>query len=100
MADAGDEPETDLLTLQPFVNYNFGGGWALSFSPLLTANWDASDGNEWTVPIGVGLVRTTVFNRRPMNIGVQYYYNVERPDGSAAQQLRFIVVLLYPTARK
>jgi hypothetical protein len=65
-----------------------------------SANWDASGGNEWTVPLGIGLVRTTVFNRRPMNIGVQYYYNVERPDGSAAQQLRFIVVLLYPTAPK
>jgi hypothetical protein len=100
MSDAGDEPETNLLTMQPFVNYNFGRGWAMSFSPLLTANWDASDGNEWTVPLGVGLVRTTVFNRRPMNVGVQYYYNVERPDGSAAQQLRFIVVLLYPTAPK
>jgi hypothetical protein len=96
MADAGDEPETDLLTIQPFVNYNMGEGWALSFSPLITANWDAPSGNEWNVPLGVGITKTTVFNRRPMNIGVQYYYNVERPDGSAAQQLRFVVALLYP----
>jgi hypothetical protein len=62
----------------------------------MTANWDASDGNEWTVPIGIGLTRTTVFNRRPMNIGMNYYYNVKRPDGAAAQQLRFVVTLLYP----
>ena len=96
LSDAGDAPETDLLTLQPFVNYNFGHGWALSFAPIITANWDASSGNEWTVPIGTGLTRTTVFNRRPINIGVTYYYNVERPDGSAAQQLRFVVTLLYP----
>lgn len=95
LSDAGDEPETDLLTPQPFVNYNFGHRWAMSFSPIITANWDASDGNEWTVPIGVGLTRTTVFNRRPMNIGVTYYHNVERPDGSAAQELRFVITLLY-----
>jgi len=44
------------------------------------------------------VTRTTVFNRRPMNIGFQYYYNVERPDGSAGQQLRFVMALLYPTA--
>jgi hypothetical protein len=25
-----------------------------------------------------------------------FYYNVERPDGSAGQQLKFVVVLLYP----
>ena len=100
MADAGDEPETNLLTLQPFVNYNFGTGWALSFAPIMTANWDAESGEEWTVPIGIGITRTTVFNRRPMNLGVQYYYNVERPDGSAGQQLRFIVALLFPTSAR
>lgn len=96
LADAGGSPETNLLTIQPFVNYNFGSGWALSTSPIITANWDASAGNEWTVPMGMGLTRTTVFNQRPMNIGVQYYYNVERPDGGAGQQLRFIIALLYP----
>ncbi len=48
------------------------------------------------VPLGVGVTRTTVFNHRPMNLGVQYYYNVERPDGSAGQQLKFVVSLLYP----
>ena len=94
--DAGEEPETDLLTLQPFVNFNLGHGWAMSFSPLMTANWDAEEGNEWTVPLGMGLTRTTVFNRRPMNLGVTYYYDVERPDGAAGQQLRFVVSLLYP----
>lgn len=96
MADDGGDPETDLFTLQPFVNFNFGHGWALSYSPIISANWNASNGNEWTVPIGGGLTRTTVFNRRPMNLGVQYYYNLDHPDGSAAQQLRFIVALLYP----
>jgi hypothetical protein len=96
MADAGGDPEMNLLTVQPFVNYNFGHGWAMSFSPIITANWDAPDGNEWTVPLGIGLTRTTVFNHRPMNIGINYYYNVERPDGGPGQQLRLIVALLYP----
>ena len=96
MADAGGSPEMNLLTIQPFVNYNFDHGWALSFSPIISANWDAPEGNEWTVPLGIGLTRTTVFNRRPMNIGVNYYYNVERPDGGPGQQLRLTVALLYP----
>ena len=34
-----------------------------------------------------------------MTIGVQYYYNVERPDGAAGQTLRFTVSLLYPTTK-
>jgi hypothetical protein len=46
-----------------------------------------------------GLTKTTVFNRRPMNIGVQYSYDVERPDGAAGHELRFVVALLYPAAK-
>ena len=96
VADSGGEPKMDLFTFQPFVNYNFGGGWALSFSPIISANWDASPGNEWTVPLGGGITRTTVFNGRPMNLGIQYYRNLEYPDGAAGQQFRFTVALIYP----
>jgi predicted permease len=46
------------------------------------------------------IAKTTVFNGRPMSLGVQYYYNVKRPDSVAATQLRFTVSLLYPTAKK
>jgi hypothetical protein len=94
MSDAGGDPKTDLFTLQPFVNYNFGQGWALAFAPIMTANWEAPTGNQWTVPLGLGISRTTVFNRRPISLGGQYYYNVEHPDGAAGQQLRF-----FPEAR-
>jgi len=31
-----------------------------------------------------------------MNLGAQYNDDVEKPQGSAGQQLRFIVSLLYP----
>jgi hypothetical protein len=96
LSDAGDEVETDLLVIQPFINYNFGGGWALSFAPLITANWNAPDDEQWTVPLGLGLTKTTVFNGRPMNVGFQYYNNVDRPEGSAGQQIRIVVALLYP----
>ena len=96
MSDAGGEPETNAFLLQPFVNYNFGGGWALAYAPNITANWDASDGNEWTFPLGLGITRTTVFDGRPMSLGVQYYYNTTKPQGAAGQLLRLTVSLLYP----
>ena len=38
LSDTGGEPKTDLLVFQPAINYNFGGGWAMSFSPAITAN--------------------------------------------------------------
>jgi hypothetical protein len=99
LSDTGGEPKSNLLVLQPAVNYNFGGGWAMSFSPGITANWDASAGNQWTVPLGLGITKTTVFNGRPMNVGLQYFGNVVRPAGSAGYQLRFAISLLYPEKR-
>jgi hypothetical protein len=56
----------------------------------------AASGEQWTVPLGLGITRTTVFDGRPMSLGVQYYDNVERPQGGPWQQLRFSVSLLYP----
>jgi hypothetical protein len=96
-ADDDTDPEVNQFLVQPFLNYNFGKGWALSVAPSITANWDANPGQRWTVPLGVGLSRTTIFNGRPMNTGVQYYYNIERPDGAGASQIRFTLSLLYPT---
>jgi hypothetical protein len=36
-----------LMTINPFVNYNFGGGWFVGTVPIMTANWDAG-GGKWT----------------------------------------------------
>ena len=99
-ADQGDAPEVNQFLLQLFINYNFGKGWALASAPIITANWDAPDGEEWTVPLGLGFSRTTAFNNRPMTIGVQYYHNVEHPTASAADVLRVQISLLYPPRPK
>jgi hypothetical protein len=99
IADAGGDPRVNLFLVQPFINYNFGPGWALSFAPIITANWDAASGEQWTLPLGGGIVKTTVFNGRPMNVGAQYYYNVVRPDAAPASQFRLVVALLYPSKR-
>jgi hypothetical protein len=98
-ADAGGDPKVNLTLVQPFINYNFGHGWAVSTAPIITANWDAASGQQWTVPLGGGIVKTLVFNRRPMNVGAQYFYNVVRPDAAPASQFRLVVALLYPTSR-
>ncbi len=53
---AGDDARADVnfMTLQPFLNYNFGGGWYFTSSPVMTANWEAPSGQEWTIPLGGG----------------------------------------------
>ena len=50
-------------------------------------------------PEGLRISKTTVFNGRPTQLAVQYYYNVKRPDGSAGQTLRLVYSLLFPTTK-
>jgi hypothetical protein len=100
MVDAGGEPEVNLFTLQPFLNFNFGAGYALGFAPVMTANWDGEPGERWTVPLGIGISRTTVFNGRPITLAAQYYHNITRPDAGPGNQLRLVMTLLFPPARR
>lgn len=81
------------------MNFNLPRGYALSTAPTITANWDAPSGQEWTVPLGFGISKTTVFNGRPTQLAVQDDYNVKRPDGSGGQTLRLVYSLLFPSAK-
>jgi len=97
LTDANGPPRTNLLTFQYFINYNFGKGWALGTAPLMTANWDATGNDRWTVPIGMSISRTLVFNKQPMSLGFQYYRNLQRPDSAPSSQLKFVLALIFPT---
>ncbi len=96
----GRGPDINQTAIQPFINYNLEGGWALSTSPLISANWIAPDGEEWTIPLGVGISKVAAIGRRPVSIAIQYYNNVERPPSTAENQLRFVFSLLYPIAKE
>jgi hypothetical protein len=90
--------ETDVsqLLIQPFVNYNLPDGWYLSSVPIITADWEASGGDTWTVPVGGGAGKLFRLGKLPVNTQLQAFYNVERPQFAAHRQLRFQLQLLFP----
>lgn len=45
-AGKSNRSAVNAMTLQPFVNYNFRGGWYLTSSPIITANWKAGQGDK------------------------------------------------------
>ncbi|MDR3476382.1 MAG: porin family protein, partial [Devosia sp.] len=79
---------------QPFVNYNFGGGWYVTTSPIVTANWE-NPGTKWTIPIGGGAGRVVKIGKLPVNFMVGAYYNVVRPEYGADWQLRTQVTFIF-----
>jgi len=95
---AGDNsrPNVSQLTFQPFVNYNFDDGWYLVSSPIITSNWYAASGNQWTVPLGGGFGRVFAIGQQKVNTSIQAYWNVVKPEGGADWTLRVQFVLLFP----
>jgi hypothetical protein len=97
---AGDDDRADvnIMLIQPFVNYNFPDkpGRYLTFAPIITANWEADSGNQWTIPLGLGIGQIMKWGEQPVNLQASAYYNVEAPDNGADWQLRLQVQLLFP----
>ncbi|HMT28126.1 MAG TPA: neuromedin U, partial [Bacteroidia bacterium] len=95
---AGSDSTTEInsLFVQPFINYNLKGGWAISTAPSITANWSADDDQQWTVPVGLGVSKITLIGKQALNISAQYYHNAVRPDNAGADQIRLAVGLLFP----
>lgn len=91
-----DKPAVNQLVLQWFVNYNLKKGWYLTTSPILTANWRATNGDVWTVPFGGGVGRIMKLGFQPVNISAQFYGNAVYPAGTSPWGMRLQIALLFP----
>jgi hypothetical protein len=89
---------TNLFTWQYFINYNIpeSGGLYLTTAPVITANWEADSGNQWTVPFGGGIGKVFTIGKQPVNGQVSAYYNAEKPEFGPDWQLRLQLQLLFP----
>ena len=97
---AGDEDraEVNFMTFQPFINYNFP-EFYLTYSPIWTANWEAESGNQWTVPLGMGIGKLVKLGGKlPVNLQASYFYNVVSPEFGPQSQIRVGAAVLFPTA--
>ena len=96
------------MVLQWFVNYNFSGAFYLATSPIITANWKATRaGDVWTVPLGGGIGKLFRLGdvlpleghpiaKLPVNVQLQAFGNVARPEFGPKWQLRFQIQFLFP----
>jgi len=93
-AGSGDG-DVNKMTLQPILSYQLGGGWYLTSTPGITADWTADSGNQWNVPLGGGVGRLQRFGKLPVDLKLVYYKYVEKPnfgpDWSALFGVKFII---------
>ena len=82
--------------LQPFFNYNFGAGWYVGSSPIITANWLATGNNAWTLPVGALAGRVIkIGGKLPINLSFGAHYNAVRPQYGATWQLHTQLTVIF-----
>ncbi len=96
VAGSGGRPKVNQMQLQYFISYALKKGWDIETSPIITANWKASRGNIWTVPVGGGLGKIVHFGSRPTKVSVQFYPTAVRPSGAPSWSMRLQTEFLFP----
>jgi hypothetical protein len=81
---------------QYFITYNIKKGWYVNTNPMLTANFNAAEGEQWNIPLGAGFGRVFHAGSQPMKLQLQAYYNVVKPTGGANGSIQIQYVLLFP----
>ena len=82
--------------VQPFANYNFGGGWYVGSSPIITSNWLTTGNKAWTLPFGADVGRVVkIGGKLPVNFLVGAYYNALRPEFGSTWQLRTQITFIF-----
>jgi hypothetical protein len=89
-------PVVNQFLLQYFINYNLKKGYFLTWQPTLTANWRATDGGRWVVPMGGGIGRIMRLGAQPVNVGLQFYGNAVHPPGASPWAMRLQIAFLFP----
>ena len=93
----GGDADINLLTVQPFVNYNLEDGWYLLSIPIITANWEEDSDHRWTVPLGGGVGKVFKIGGQAINAQLSLYSNVVTPDDYGPEwQVRTQIQFMFP----
>ena len=92
---AGDDARSDVSQtfLQPFVSYTFPNGFGVIVNTETTYDWE---GEQWTVPILVGVSKVLKIGAQPVSLALNGRYWVEGPDSAPDWGIRFVVTFLFP----
>jgi hypothetical protein len=90
------DDDISAMVFQPFANYNFGGGWYVNTSPVITANWKAKGSDQWTIPLGGGVGRVVHIGKQAINFRASLYGNVAKPKHGSDYNVQLSAIFLFP----
>jgi hypothetical protein len=95
---AGDPDRADVnqLLVRGLIRRELGGEWYFTYSPIITANWNASSGQRWLVPLGGGIGKSFQLGSKPVALSVHAYLNAIKPEGAPDGLIRVDFILPIP----
>ncbi len=71
--------------------FSLGDGWQISSGPIATYDWEAQSGNRWSVPVGIGIYKTTKIGDTPWKFGLEVQkYVVQKDEFSPDWYFQFV----------
>jgi hypothetical protein len=100
VAGQSSRPNVNQMLFQYFINYNLKRGWFITWQPIVTANWEATNGGRWVVPVGGGVGRIMKLGFQPVLLTTQFYGNAIHPPGSSPWSMKLQISFLFPKLTK
>ena len=95
---AGDEDRkhTNQVNILPLIYRFFGDGWSVGYSGTILADWTASSGERWTVPLGLSIAKVVKIGILPVQVQLGGQYFVEKPKGGPEWNVQLQVTPVIP----
>lgn len=99
-ADTGnvDRDPVSVMYVQPFVARSSKSGVTVTLSSETTANWEAENGEQWTVPLILQVSKVTKLGPFPFSMGLAGGYYLEHPGSGPQWKMRMNFSVLLPRA--
>jgi hypothetical protein len=78
--DQGKKPDASYMNMFYFFIYNLPEAWQVGFNPTINYDNKATDGNQWNVPVGLLVAKTTKIWNRPVKFQFGVEYSVVSQD--------------------
>ena len=97
---AGDKSRNDvtLLNMQLFYYYALTDTISIGAGPNIIADFEANKGDQWTVPLGIGINKTINIGKVPTRFALEYYGSVVRPNTvGITHNVRLMIIPAVPS---
>lgn len=80
-----DRADTSRTDIQYTIRYSLPNAMSIGMGPTITYNWEADSDNALTLPIGLGITKTTRWGKTPVKLRAEVHYSIIKPDDYGAE---------------